>query len=594
MPLTRLLRLLFAVLLLLMAARVGRMTTVEWQAVRHASASEVAVQQLRLGLLAAEMVSRERGPSNAVLGAALPAKAEQLQALQVARERTDQALAALQQVLPLADPEATRRTAAQQLAQASLALREARAAVDHTAALALDLRSPEALRGAVNGMVAVVPQLAPAIGLLANEAQQAYPGLSEEVQAARLSAELREYAGLLGSHLTPALARQQPLTGSERLAIERTRGRIDELRFLVSLRVQVPGQEDSVLQAWQRVEMAYFQRASLLVAQVVDTGEHDGRYGMDAAGFAALYVPDMNTLLALRDALLQQAAERATAEHQRAQTTLVWVAVGSLLLLLVLGTTLVVIHRRVLRPLAQTARALRALANRELEAPLPEPLADDEMAAVIGAAHTLQVQTRQREALERERDELIDLLREQSNTDFLTGLPNRRAFFAAAERDLALAERHGFGVVVILLDVDYFKLFNDSLGHAAGDQALTEVALAVRRALRQGDLVARFGGEEFVLLLSHSDQARGERFAQRLRAAIAEAPIPGPQGEVVHVTASLGVADSAHWGLNLELLLSQADKAMYEAKQAGRNCVAVARIDGVRLVERQDPPDTVF
>jgi diguanylate cyclase (GGDEF)-like protein len=226
--------------------------------------------------------------------------------------------------------------------------------------------------------------------------------------------------------------------------------------------------------------------------------------------------------------------------------------------------------------LARTTQALHALARNELEAPLPMPLANDEIAAVIGAVSTLQVQTRQREALEDERDDLIERLRDMSNTDFLTGLPNRRAFLTAAEADLAQAGRHGFGVVAILLDIDKFKQFNDELGHAAGDQALTEVAQTVRRSLRLGDLVARYGGEEFVLLLSHCDRHRGLRFAERLRLAIAAAPIVTPSGVLMHVTASLGVADSERHGLGLEALLSRADAAMYRAKDEGRNRVVLA------------------
>lgn len=576
MSLSRLLRLLAALLALATAVLVGRMATTEWQTLQRASASLKAVDQLRLALLAAEMVSRERGPTNGVLGDVSPPRPERVAALTEARARTDHAFDALQHVLPATTIEPIRRDAAQRFAASRVALGQARTAADRTTAMPGEQRAPETIRSVVRDMVDVVPMLAPAVGLFANDALQAYPALSDDVQAARLTAELREYAGLLGSHFTAALARQLPLAAEERVAIERTRGRIDELRFLVELRVQVPGQAGAVMQAWQAVEDHYFGQADLLLARIITAGESDGRYWLDAAGFAARYVPDMNTMVALRDVLLAQARQHAVDEHEHAARMLATVAAGSGILLAVLLGTMVMMHRRVLRPLAATTRALNALARSELDAPLPRPVADDEMAAVIGAVRTLQVQTRQREALERERDELIERLREQSNTDFLTGLPNRRAFFATAERDLAQARRHGYGAVAILLDVDRFKQFNDSLGHAAGDQALTVVATTLRRELRAGDLVARFGGEEFVLLLNHCDREQGLRQAERLRRAIAAAPVGCPSGEVVHVTASLGVADSIRHGLDLQLLLSQADAAMYRAKEAGRNRVVAA------------------
>ena len=571
MSLSRLLGWLAALLIVATVSLVGRMAATEWRSLRSSEESLQAVDQLRLALLAAEMVSRERGPTNGALGDASPPAPALQQALAEARARTDQAFQALQAVLP-ASTDAAQRTDA-----ARVALAGARKAVDHAIALPKHRRTPETIRDAVYRMVAVVPLLAPISSQLSNQAQQAYPALGDVVQAARLSSELREYAGLLGSHFTAALAQQQPFSRQELTAIEQTRGRITQLRALIELRMQMPDQPKPVEQTWQQVEHQYFEVTAQLLDKVIAAGEGDGRYGLDPAGFAALYVPDMNTILGLRDVLLAQARQEATEENRRARQMLAWALAGSAALLLVLGSALLLVHRRVLQPLVQTTRALKALANNQLDAPLPQPVADDEMAAVIGAARALQLQTRQRQALERERDTLIAQLREQSNTDFLTRLPNRRAFIAAAEGVLAQAQRMGFGVVIVMLDVDRFKRINDSLGHAIGDQALQAVANAVRSALRLGDLAARFGGEEFVVLLSHCDRTQGLCLAERLREVIAATPVDCQADAPVHVSASLGVADSATHGLALDDLLSQADAAMYLAKQAGRNQVAVAK-----------------
>lgn len=576
MPLSRLLRLLAALLTLFTLLLVGRLAAIEWQQYQRAAAGLVAVDQLRQALVAAEMVSRERGPSNGLLGDGGPAQAQRRSAVDAARQRTDTAFGALRQVLAGGHGEPRWIDAGQQVGAAGAALARARAEVERIAALPLAGRRPEALRHAVQGMVDVVPMLAPATGLLADAAQQAFPALGSDVQGARLAAELREYAGLLGSHFTAALSGQQPFTPAERAAIERTRGRIDELRFLVSLQVRTALDTPSVRTAWQQVGEHYFTQAQALIERVIAAGSADGRYGMDPAGFAALYVPDMNTLFDLRDALLARAGARADAERAQATASLAWAVAGTLLGLAWLTGSLVLVNRRVLQPLTETAQALQALARNELDAPLPRPVADDEMAAVVSAVRSLQTHARQRGDQERERDQLIERLRDQSNTDFLTGLPNRRAFFAACERGLAQARRHEFGMVMILLDVDHFKQFNDRLGHAAGDRALTEVARVVQRALRRGDLVARHGGEEFVVLLSHCDLARGLAFAERLREAIAMAPVSCPSGEVAHVTASLGVADTGRHGLEADTLLARADAAMYRAKQAGRNRVLVA------------------
>jgi len=206
-----------------------------------------------------------------------------------------------------------------------------------------------------------------------------------------------------------------------------------------------------------------------------------------------------------------------------------------------------------------------------LQAPLPEPMADDEMAAVIGAVRSLQGQTMRRQELERERDRLIEQLKEQSETDYLTGLPNRRSFIAKARSVLAQAMRYDVDVALLVLDIDWFKQLNDTLGHAAGDKALLSVADVLRAQLREGDLVARFGGEEFVVLLRHCDREQGLQFAERLREMIAGAQVLGTADPAVAVTASLGIADSGRLGWGLDALLSAADAAMYQAKNAGRN-----------------------
>jgi diguanylate cyclase (GGDEF)-like protein len=239
--------------------------------------------------------------------------------------------------------------------------------------------------------------------------------------------------------------------------------------------------------------------------------------------------------------------------------------------------------------LAATVRVLDDLARDEPGGPLPAPPADDEVAAVIRGVGALQRHARDRRALERERDELIERLKSQSATDFLTGLANRRAFFDTAERELAGARRHGVPAVVMVLDLDHFKLLNDEHGHDSGDRALRAVADAVREQLRQDDLAARHGGEEFALLLRHCEREDGLRFAERLRAAIAQAPVLLPGGRTVHVTASVGVAASSDHGHDLEALVAQADQAMYEAKHAGRNRVAVAERPGSTVPSRPGP-----
>ena len=167
---------------------------------------------------------------------------------------------------------------------------------------------------------------------------------------------------------------------------------------------------------------------------------------------------------------------------------------------------------------------------------------------------------------------LVEESRWMATTDALTGLLNRRAFLESTGRELARTKRYGDQLSVILLDVDHFKLINDRRGHAAGDMVLSAVGKLLNGALRNCDIVARWGGEEFVLVLPSSTLEGAVQVAERLRETLANAVIKDGNGDVVPVTASFGVA-SYRADETLEQVIDRADRAMYLAKSGGRNRV---------------------
>jgi diguanylate cyclase (GGDEF)-like protein len=162
------------------------------------------------------------------------------------------------------------------------------------------------------------------------------------------------------------------------------------------------------------------------------------------------------------------------------------------------------------------------------------------------------------------------VMRQLATTDPLTGLANRRHFTTSAEGILARAERTDTPVALILADLDHFKRINDRHGHATGDQVLRAVAEVLKALVRKGDLSARWGGEEFVMLLSGADLTGATAFAERLRGAIAT--IEAVPGELV--TLSQGIA-LYRLGDDLDSLLKRADTALYRAKDRGRDRLEV-------------------
>lgn len=169
---------------------------------------------------------------------------------------------------------------------------------------------------------------------------------------------------------------------------------------------------------------------------------------------------------------------------------------------------------------------------------------------------------------------LYEEARTLATTDMLTSLLNRRAFLDYMERERVRSDRHSLPMSVLLLDIDHFKHVNDKYGHNAGDIVLRGTAHTLAAVARKSDVVARWGGEEFVIALPQTGAPGARVAAERVRHAIEGTSHPLPSGEVLNVTASVGVASfSAPW--NVDALVSIADAAMYVAKGRGRNRVEV-------------------
>lgn len=158
--------------------------------------------------------------------------------------------------------------------------------------------------------------------------------------------------------------------------------------------------------------------------------------------------------------------------------------------------------------------------------------------------------------------------------DALTGVGNRVALEITAEREIAIARRTNQPTAILVLDIDYFKRINDRYGHSVGDRVLVETARQLRENCRESDSVYRFGGEEFVVLLSQTEENGAFAIAERIRIAIATMNTQYEQAGI-NVTASIGIA-CLNRGEGLDAWFDRADRALYLAKQAGRNRVVRA------------------
>jgi diguanylate cyclase (GGDEF)-like protein len=168
--------------------------------------------------------------------------------------------------------------------------------------------------------------------------------------------------------------------------------------------------------------------------------------------------------------------------------------------------------------------------------------------------------------------------RELSFTDELTKVFNRRYFNQRFEREMQRAQRYGRTLSLIMLDIDHFKTFNDTHGHLWGDQILKQVAQILEKSLRKADILARFGGEEFVVLLPEIDKEHGRKVAEKLRRAIERTDFPNAATQPLgRLTISLGLAAFPEDAKEAEALLDHADQGLYLAKSRGRNQIGLAK-----------------
>lgn len=180
-----------------------------------------------------------------------------------------------------------------------------------------------------------------------------------------------------------------------------------------------------------------------------------------------------------------------------------------------------------------------------------------------GGVITLYTDITERKAFEKR---LIDM----ATRDELTGLVNRREFFTLAHHEEERAKREGHVVSVMMVDADYFKKVNDTYGHATGDDVLRDLADNCRKIFRKTDIVGRYGGEEFSVVLPGAQEEMAKIIAERLRSSIESSVVKSDKGDV-NYTVSIGISCATGKDVRIEELLDRADRALYTAKAQGRN-----------------------
>jgi diguanylate cyclase (GGDEF)-like protein len=267
--------------------------------------------------------------------------------------------------------------------------------------------------------------------------------------------------------------------------------------------------------------------------------------------------------------------DKAYAQIFRLRNLTIALIVG---LLVVVGFAAYVLGLTIVRPLNRLITAASQVASGNLDVNVPV-LGRSELGYMTEVFNNMVTRLRQgREelgAMNRTLRERNRELHELSITDSLTGLYNRKHLMEVLTKEVARAERYQRPLAVLMIDVDHFKLYNDTCGHLAGDEVLRNIAAIFRGCLRESDCVGRYGGEEFLIILPETVADDAWRIADRIRSRLAEEDFPA-DSKPVKITISGGIATFPGNGRSPESLLRSADAALYQAKNHGRNRVVPA------------------
>ena len=574
MSLNRLFWLISVALMLIFLALTARIVSSEWGEYRRGARSVETVQVVQLTMIAMEKTSIERGPSNALMGGE-PVDLPQLsKKLQAAREQTDASIATLLGALRT-DPDVRYAPIIRKIELVKAALEPARLNVDRQVGVPRSQRSSEDVSAAVSGMIDLIPPFVTAVADLTSIAIQSDPELLDGLTGMRVASSLREYAGQVGSKFTAPIITQRPLTKDEVIEIGKLYGRIEQLRSLLNIQMRAYRNNVAYNAALSDLDAQYFGKGLPFLGELLQIGLVSGGYELTTAELAAQYVPPMASILRLRDVILADLIRDAEIRNRHARNYLIATIVMALAAFVFFFVLMYLVRQRVLAPVLRATKLVTGLAVDDLEVEIPAARYQDEIGDMLRALQVLKTRSFERIGLASERETLIQQLQVSSNTDFLTGVMNRRAFFAHSQQQMAVAQRYKRNLALILLDVDHFKRINDNYGHLAGDSILRSAVQLIAQLLRKVDILARYGGEEFIILLPEADMEQALVVAEKLRSTLSQQTFAVDDVAQISITASFGVS-ALTGAATLDHMIRLADEALYNAKNGGRNQVVRA------------------
>ncbi|WP_416413859.1 GGDEF domain-containing protein [Pantoea sp. App145] len=524
------------------------------QAASEAKQNAVVIHELYQLLNAANLLAAERAPSNILLGMAGDDQSEALNKLNAARRRTDIALSQAAPYIPGA-----------QLFLLQQGLQHARHQVDTTVVQIKP--DPARLQGTINAMFAVSDTLHDIAMIKAAKWFDRDTSLSTPVLRAIALTELRDTAGRMGSWLIAPVQTHTPLSAYNLQGLYRADERVHILWRLLTPAGAFPVPSSGMIPSTPaEARERFFKEGRPLINQLMQEGlSGSGRYSLSAVELTEHY---QSTLSLLERWQYEYMMHLLAEYNHRAEKESDLFSLIIFTMLLITGLTsggVFIVQFRILRPLLAARKMIVGLAD-ESGVPVNPPARVRELDLLFHSIDILRVRLE-------ERGELTRRLQYLAETDELTGLFNRRAFDLTGESWIS-RDQSGVNIFLIIMDLDHFKSINDRYGHPTGDRVLISAADVIHNQIREGDIAARMGGEEFAVIIKGKKIAEASALAERIRKELHNLVVSAPDGEQIKISSSFGIAGTGQ-GQSWLQLITDADSALYRAKERGRDCIEI-------------------
>ncbi|GEM_PF-461850 len=520
-----------------------------WQAWNSARDDVLQFDNFYLVLQVSNDLASERAFSNELVLSPQASKAKTWQALQESRQITD---SDLQKVPANLLSQALLTATVEQLKRSRLSVNFYQDRV---------LQDPVEAQRAINAMVEATEFYHEALFQHTSEFLLLEPFALGPILRAQALGELRDATGRLGSQLLLPLATRTPIPLHNDEALSRGMERINVLWWL--LRTQ--GDEAGYLPGFQKQlenTRQQFEEQGVRLIKTLHAESGNGEaYSVDAESFAMRYHASLSSFDDLLNTYLTGVKKHYVHAQQKALLHLVMVIAILILLCLLTSGLIYYIRTRVLQPILRLNQIATGIIAGDHQDALMDESSAEEVQELFSSLGTLGTKLR-------EQTHLSKKLQRQSEEDPLTHLFNRRAFDALAG-NLLLKVSQATPAWLIMIDVDRFKSINDTWGHPTGDKVLVALAATLKKFSRPGDVIARLGGEEFAVMFLAPGHEDVMGYTSRIQNEIRRLRFAGLKGEAFSITASFGVTSG--WQRELGDMLAEADAALYEAKNSGRD-----------------------